>query len=214
MFIPLPRIILIPYRLIRLVYDIIRKKRISYKDRKILKWLDKSDDPLRQQDYQMKYFNELSTAIENKKSVSLKYSGKGELTYREVLPERLFRRGEHVYLEAFCLKKSEYRRFRLDRIKYLRVVQNSSSTSNRFHYVPCNSFCLLSAPASVLTQVQMVEPQAIHLYETGDRISLTSHYLTTTSGHFFDVVLLLSKVLYFLKHLSSFGSWQVSLIVN
>ena len=131
MFIPLPRIILIPYRLIRLVYDIIRKKRISYKDRKILKWLDKSDDPLRQQDYQMKYFNELSTAIENKKSVSLKYSGKGELTYREVLPERLFRRGEHVYLEAFCLKKSEYRRFRLDRIKYLRVDQNSSSTSKK-----------------------------------------------------------------------------------
>lgn len=121
MFIPLPRIILTPYRLIRLVYDILRKKGMSYKDRKILKWLDKSDDPLRQQDYQIKYFNELSTAIEDKKSVSLKYSGRDELNYRKVLPEGLFRRGEHVYLEAFCLKRMEYRRFRLDRIKYLQV---------------------------------------------------------------------------------------------
>lgn len=121
MFIPLPRIILTPYRLIRLVYDILRKKGMSDKDRKILKWLDKSDDPLRQQDYQIKYFNELNTAIEDNKSVSLKYSGRDELIYREVLPERLFRRGEHVYLEAFCLKRTEYRRFRLDRIKYLRV---------------------------------------------------------------------------------------------
>ncbi len=131
MFIPLPIIILTPYRLIRLVYDILRKKGMPDKDRKILKWLDKSDDPLRQQDYQIKYFNELSTAIEDKKSVSLKYSAKDELTYREVLPERLFRRGEHVYLEAFCLKRSEYRRFRIDRIKYLRLDQNSLSTSKK-----------------------------------------------------------------------------------
>ena len=129
MFIPLPRIILIPYRLIRLIYEILSKKGISDKDKKILKWLDKSDDQLRKQDYQIKYFNKLSTAIEDKRSVFLKYSGGDELAYREVLPERLFRRGEHVYLEAFCLKKMEYRIFRLDRIKYLRLESGSLSTS-------------------------------------------------------------------------------------
>jgi predicted DNA-binding transcriptional regulator YafY len=111
-----------------LVYDILRKKGISDKDRKILKWLDNPNETLRQQDYQIKYFNELSTAIEGKKSVFLRYSGRDELTYREVLPERLFRRGEHVYLEAFCLKRSEYRRFRLDRVQSLRLT----ATEKRF----------------------------------------------------------------------------------
>ena len=43
------------------------------KDKKILKWLDKSENPLRKQDYQIRQVNELSTAIEDKKSVSLKY---------------------------------------------------------------------------------------------------------------------------------------------
>jgi hypothetical protein len=116
-----------------LVYDILllRKKNVGFKDKKILKWLEKPDDPVRPEDYQIKYFNELSVAIKDKKSVSLKYSGKDELTYREVLPERLFRRGEHLYLEAFCLKRMEYRRFRLDRIKSLRLNQNSSSISKK-----------------------------------------------------------------------------------
>lgn len=120
MFIPLPRIILIPYRLIRLIFEILRKK-WSDKDREVLKWLEKPDDPLRPKDYRSKYFTELSAAIEAKKPIYLKYSGRDGLTYRKVLPKRLFRRAEHIYLEAFCLKRKEYRRFRLNRIKSLRV---------------------------------------------------------------------------------------------
>ena len=116
MFIPLPRMILLPYRLI---YELLRKKGWSDEDKKVLKWLDKPDDPLRPEDYRVKYFNRLNTAIEAKKPILLKYSGSSGLTSRKVIPARLFRRGEYIYLEAFCLKKREYRRSRLDRIKYL-----------------------------------------------------------------------------------------------
>ena len=120
MFIPLPRMILLPYRLIQLLYEILRKKGWSDDDRQVLRWLDQPNDPFRPNDYQVRYFNELSSAIKAKKLVFLKYSGKNGLTSRKVVPDRLFRRGNHIYLEAFCLKRKEYRRFRLDRIKHLR----------------------------------------------------------------------------------------------
>jgi len=120
MFIPLSRLILLPYRLIRLLYEILRKKIWSDEDRQVLRWLDKPDDPLRPNDDRVKHFNELSSAIKAKNSVFLQYSGRKGLTSRKVVPDRLFRRGNHIYLEAFCLKRKEYRRFRLDRIRYLR----------------------------------------------------------------------------------------------
>lgn len=97
----------------------------SDEDKQVLKWLDKPDDPLRPQDYENTYFRELSHAIEAKKIVYLEYAGRKGISRRQVLPERLFRRGEHIYLEAFCLMRDQYRRFRLDRIKYLRVEPNS-----------------------------------------------------------------------------------------
>ncbi len=95
-------------------------------DIQVLKWLNEPDDPLRPQDYEKRYFAELSHAIEAKQTVYLEYAGTKETTQRQVRPERLFRRGEYIYVEAFCLLRNEYRRFRLDRIKYLRVEPNSS----------------------------------------------------------------------------------------
>lgn len=97
----------------------------SDEDKQVLKWLNKPDDPLRPQDYENTYFAELSHAIEAKKIVYLEYAGTNDISHRRVLPERLFRRGEHIYLEAFCLMRNQYRRFRLDQIKYLQVEPNS-----------------------------------------------------------------------------------------
>jgi len=97
----------------------------SDEDKEVLKWLNKPDDPLRPQDSENRYFAELSHAIEAKKIVYLEYSGKKGISHRRVVPERLFRRGGNIYLEAFCLMRNQYRRFRLDRIKYLQVEPNS-----------------------------------------------------------------------------------------
>lgn len=97
----------------------------SDEDKDVLKWLNKPDDLLRPQDSENRYFAELSGAIEAKKIVYLEYAGRKGISHRQVLPERLFRRGEHIYFEAFCLMRDQYRRFRLDRIKYLRVEPNS-----------------------------------------------------------------------------------------
>jgi len=97
----------------------------SDEDKQVLKWLDKPDDPLRPQDSENRYFAELSGAIEAKKIVYLEYAGRKGISRRKVVPERLFRRGGNIYLEAFCLMRNQYRRFRLDRIKYLQVEPNS-----------------------------------------------------------------------------------------
>ena len=86
-----------PYRLIRLIYEILRKKGWSDEDKKVLKWLDKPDDPLRPKDYRKNYFNELSTAIEAKKPIFLKYMGRNGLTSRKVLPERLLE-GKSIFI--------------------------------------------------------------------------------------------------------------------
>jgi len=97
----------------------------SDEDKEVLKWLNKPDDPLRPQDSENRYFAELSGAIEAKKIVYWEYAGRKGISHRKVVPERLFRRGGNIYLEAFCLMRNQYRRFRLDRIKYLQVEPNS-----------------------------------------------------------------------------------------
>ena len=125
MFIPIPRLILIPYRLIQLIYELICNKRWSDKNREIVEWRKKPEDLLRPEDYRIKHVTELRNAIEAKKAVHLKYSESKGLTYRKVLPKRLFRKGEYIYFEALCLKRRDYRRFRLNRIKYLKMDQKS-----------------------------------------------------------------------------------------
>jgi len=97
----------------------------SDEDKQVLEWLNKPDDPLRPQDYENTYFAELSHAIEAKKIIYLEYAGRKGISHRQVLPGRLFRRGGNIYLEAFCLMRNQYRRFRLSRIKYLQVEPNS-----------------------------------------------------------------------------------------
>ena len=92
---------------------------MSEVDKQVLKWLKKPDDPLRAKDTRVKYFAELKAAIEANEVVHLRYRGRKGVTYRKVFPERLFRRGEHLYLEAFCIREKEYRRFRLDRIQFI-----------------------------------------------------------------------------------------------
>lgn len=120
MFIPLPRIILIPYRLIRLLLHLIfRKWGYSERDKQVLRWLAKHDDPLRPVDYQIKEVAQINAAIKVGRAVYLKYAGSDGFSSRRVIPERLFRRGNHIYVEGYCLKRKEYRRFRIDRIRYL-----------------------------------------------------------------------------------------------
>jgi predicted DNA-binding transcriptional regulator YafY len=121
MYIPLPWIILLPYRLITLLMQVIfRKDPYTDRDKQVLKWLTKPDDPLRPEDYRIKHVDQLRIAIKDGKSVEIKYGGSTGPTSRKVYPERLFRRGQHIYVEAFCLTRRQDRIFRLDRIKYLR----------------------------------------------------------------------------------------------
>ena len=122
-YIPLPWMILLPYWFISFLFHLlirlIRKNEYSKRDKQVLKWLAKPDDPLRPQDYRAKHVAKLRGAIKARQSVYLKYVTKGGQSARRIHPERIFRRGNYIYVEAFCFKAGEYRRFRLDRIEYL-----------------------------------------------------------------------------------------------
>jgi hypothetical protein len=95
MFIPLPRLILIPYWLIRFIYELLRGKRWADKHRKIVEWRKRPEDPLRQEDYRIRHVSELRTAIEREKAAYIEYAGSKGLTHRKVLPEKLFRKGDY-----------------------------------------------------------------------------------------------------------------------
>ena len=125
MFIPLPRLILIPYWLIRSIYKLLRGKRWSDKNSKIIEWRKRPEDPLRPEDYRIRHIAELRTAIEGKKVAYIQYAGSKGLTHRKILPKKLFRKEDYIYLKAFCLKSKDYRRFLLNRIKYLKIDQKS-----------------------------------------------------------------------------------------
>jgi len=119
LFFPLPWIILIPYWLIRGLLNLIGNRKYSERDKHVLKWLAKPDDPMSPQDYQNKRVVKIDTAIKKGQPVNLQYAGTDGFTSRVVRPERLFRRGKNIYMEAYCFKRKEYRCFRVDRIKYL-----------------------------------------------------------------------------------------------
>ena len=103
-YIPLPWVILIPYRLIRGIWELIRLdwSPLSKRDRSVLRWRSFGDHPIRPQDRQVKNFSQLEDAIKTAQLVTFGYlNSNSEESHREVFPKRLFRRKEVIYCEAF-----------------------------------------------------------------------------------------------------------------
>jgi len=123
-YIPLPWIILIPYRLISGICRLISSdwRKLSKRDRSVLRWLSQSDHPIRPQDRRVRNFSELEHAIKTEQPVTFNYlnSSKKE-SRRKIFPKRLFRRKEAIYCHAFDYHREEYRAFRLDRMSDLKI---------------------------------------------------------------------------------------------
>jgi len=123
-YIPLPWIILIPYRLISGILMLISSdwRKRSKRDRSVLRWLSKSDDPIRPQDQRVRKFRELERAIKTGQPVTFNYLNSSKVeSRRKILPKRLFRRKEAIYCKAFDIPREEYRTFRLDRMSDLKI---------------------------------------------------------------------------------------------
>ena len=73
-----------------------------------------------------KTFNLLKSAILDKNIISFSYfaTNKDE-TKRKVKPVRLIFKGQDWYLYAFCLLRSDFRYFKLNRIKNLEILQTN-----------------------------------------------------------------------------------------
>jgi len=113
--------IFLPYNLIRFLLSLIFGRReLTERDKHVLKWLEKPDDPMRPQDYKVKRVAEIEAIIKSGKSTYVKYAGGDkEMAFRRVIPKRLFRRGKNIYMDAYCLREKDIRVFRIDRIKHL-----------------------------------------------------------------------------------------------
>jgi len=123
-YIPLPWVILIPYRLIKAIWNLISSdwKILSKRDQSVLRWLSLPDHPIRPQDRQVKNFRELNHAIKTGLSVTFSYlNSSQEESHRMIFPKRLFRRKEVIYCQAFDTLHKEYRVFRLGRMSDLKI---------------------------------------------------------------------------------------------
>lgn len=123
-YIPLPWIILIPYRLISGIWRLISSdwRKLSKRDRSVLHWLSQSDQPIRPQDRQVRNFRELEHAIKTELPVTFSYlNSSKEESRRKIFPKRVFRRKEAIYCKAFDTHHEEYRVFRLDRMSDLKI---------------------------------------------------------------------------------------------
>ncbi len=123
-YIPLPWVILIPYRLMRRIWELIRSDwtPLSKRDRSVLRWLSYPDHPIRPQDRQVKNFRQLEHAIKASQPVTFSYlNSSREESHRQIVPKRLFRRKEVVYCQAFDTLHEEYRVFRLDKMSDVKI---------------------------------------------------------------------------------------------
>jgi predicted DNA-binding transcriptional regulator YafY len=129
-YIPLPWIILIPYRLIKVIWKLISSdwRMLSKRDRSVIRWLSLPDHPIRPQDRQLKNFRELEHAVKTGLHVTFSYlSSSNEESHRMIFPKRLFRRKEVIYCQAFDTLHEEYRVFRLDRMNDLKIGVGNKS---------------------------------------------------------------------------------------
>ncbi len=129
-YVPLPWVILIPYRLIKGIWELIRSDwtPLSQRDRSVLRWLSFPDHPIRPQDRQVKHFRELEQAIKTGQPVAFSYlNSSEEESHREVFPKRLFRRKEVIYCQVFDTLYKEYRVFRLERMSDLKIGVDKTS---------------------------------------------------------------------------------------
>ena len=72
-------------------------------------------------------FRTLRTAILERRVISFTYvSSAGQTTQRLALPARLCFKGQAWYLQAFCLKRQDYRTFKISRMLRLTVLEEQS----------------------------------------------------------------------------------------
>ena len=119
MFFPLPRILLIPLGLFRLLWSWMQGSReLTKRDTQVLRWLRTRDDPIRPEDQTVRNYAEITEAARNGSQLMINYiDSKKKTRQRVIIPERIFRRGEYLYVDAICPEIEEYRVFRLDRIQ-------------------------------------------------------------------------------------------------
>jgi predicted DNA-binding transcriptional regulator YafY len=75
----------------------------------------------------MSYLSEIRKAIVTEKLIEIKYHAQysDEITNRKVVPIGLTHYGVQWHLIAFCMKRDDYRDFRIDRIKSLKISEGS-----------------------------------------------------------------------------------------
>lgn len=116
-------------------------------------------------------FKILKEAILSRKEITITYANSsGKTTSRRVYPARLVFKGQTWYLQGLCLKKNDYRTFRISRILHL------SSTGRSFN-IPLSPPPIQSdsaAPPLVLLRLRFSPAVSYRVYDEfdGEEISI------------------------------------------
>ncbi|WP_042168055.1 helix-turn-helix transcriptional regulator [Paenibacillus gorillae] len=106
----------------------------------------------------------LKEAIDICLVVEFTYSNaNGELSHRTVEPHRLVMKGRQWYLQAYCLEKSEFRLFKLKRMKELAIDRERAFT--RRELPPQESFAGANEPSRAIEFVLRFQADSRHLAE-------------------------------------------------
>jgi predicted DNA-binding transcriptional regulator YafY len=78
-----------------------------------------------QRQLKLDHFERVGSALLRRKRLDITYlsKGKGELTEREVSPQRLVHYRENWYLDAWCHLRNELRNFAVDSIQHVEVLE-------------------------------------------------------------------------------------------
>lgn len=104
------------------------KKLATMFDKNYVNWIDVDFSQWGSSSNEKEKFNMLKMAIINKNRVKFDYySSYGEKTERSIEPLKLLFKGRSWYIYGFCIVKSDYRMFRVSRIKDL-IASNETFT--------------------------------------------------------------------------------------
>ena len=100
----------------------LRAKSVKETERRMKTWNKASPVPLEPEDYEDSTVANLDVLIKRGQPVTIGYdSTDDEMKPRKVIPQKLFRMGKHIYIDALCLEERGERIFRVDKISLIMV---------------------------------------------------------------------------------------------
>lgn len=108
----------------------------------------------------LEHFERVGSALLRRKRLLIAYysRGRGELTEREISPQRLVHYRENWYLDAWCHKRRGLRNFAVDSIRRAHILENRRAKSRREPSTPHSAPATAFSPAAASSGRRCASP--------------------------------------------------------